>query len=976
MSATIDGPFTAYIVEAVRTAGGRRGGRLSGWHPADLGAAVCDGLLERAKVDGCMVEDVAWGCVTQSGAQAENLGRNVVLSSRLLPDSVPAFTLDRQCGSAQQAIHCATQAVMSGTQDCVIAGGAECMSVVPMDSNVNTTWEGGPHTGDGILEAFGERTKSEYAPFGANPVKFDQFVGAELVAKKYGLTREDADAYALRSHQLAAAAASAGRFSEIVPVPCKSRPGISKGEAPKELHCIDEGIRKDASIESLGKLKPLLNNGTLTAAAASQICDGAAAVLICNERGLQRLGVKPKARIVALGLAAIDPVLMLEGPVPATQSVLAKANLKMEDIDLVEVNEAFSSIPLAWAKAFLGGDLTKVNVNGGAIARGHPMGATGAMLMSNLIGELRRRGGRKGLQTMCESGGTANATIIEVVDGARLPPPPPPLPMSLNQAEHTEVGSGEQRLMTMGRALGAVAAWKQTDVALTVTARNVETPLCLTFKDLELVSNRLARAYSFFKVQRNDFVTIALPTGAEFIQVSFACWKLGATPNNVGANLTFRERDEIVRLANPRLVVGVPSKKDPKMKGHEGYRCLPEGFAPGPNLSVAPMPDVFANVWLCATSGGSTGRPKLIALQEPSFVTMHSVNGDPSRPAMFEGFSILGGGKVNGIDLVSAPLSHNAPFHCVVQGILSASHQVMLTKFDAEFMLRCIDQYRCTFSYFVPTMMKRIWDLGPEVRKKYNMDSLAGIFHMAAPCPPWLKEAWCKWIGPEKVWELYGPTEAMAWTLIAGDEWMAHPKVAGLNLVGQAKSGKLRILDPESHIELPPGTMGEVWMRHHEGRHTYFYRGAESIRDEDGWETVGDMGMMDEQGYLYLGDRRKDMVLVGGTNVYPAEVEAALEEHPEIRSAVCVGVPDPDLGQVLHGVVYTEDKTLSTDDILSFLSARLEKKKIPRRFTWAEQHLRGEDGKVRRSEVAKQVIALLDSESKQQGIIAAPTSKL
>lgn len=415
-------PFNAFIVDAVRTAGGKRGGRLSGWHPADLGAAVVDGLLERLNIDGALVDDVVFGVVTQSGAQAENAARNVVLSSKRLPNTVPAYTMDRQCGSAQQAIHSATQAVMSGTQDIIIAGGVESMSVVPMDSNVDGTWQGGPHTGQRIAEVYGARTKAEYEAYGADPHKFDQFVGAELVANKYNVTREDADSFAARSHRLADEATREGRFAnQIVPVECRVHEGISKlKEAPEEMHTEDEGIRPSTNIEALGKMKAILNNGVLSAATASQICDGAAAVLVCNERGLERLGLKPRARVVALGLSGTDPIMMLEGPVPATKNVLAKAGLTVQDLDLVEVNEAFSSVPLAWARALNGGDLSNVNVNGGAIARGHPMGATGAMLMSNLVSELERRDGRYGLLTMCESGGTANATIIERISQSKL----------------------------------------------------------------------------------------------------------------------------------------------------------------------------------------------------------------------------------------------------------------------------------------------------------------------------------------------------------------------------------------------------------------------------------------------------------------------------------------------------------------------------------------------------------------------------
>jgi len=992
-----DAPFNAFIVEAVRSAGGRRGGRLSGWHPADIGGAVCDALLERANIDGAGVDDVAWGCVTQSGAQAENAGRNVVLSSKRLPNTVPAFTLDRQCGSAQQALHLATQAVMSGTQDCVIAGGVEMMSVVPMDSNVDQTWQGGPHTGDRIVEVYGSRMQAEYATFGVDPVKFDQFVGAELVARRWGVTREDADAFAARSHALAAEAARAGRFSEIVPLPCRSREGISKARAPDELHTTDEGIRPDTNLEALAKLKPILANGVLTAAAASQICDGAAALLVCNERGLQRLGLRPRARVVALGLAALDPVVMLEGPVPATEQVLGKAGLAIKDIDLVEVNEAFSSVPLAWARAWTGGDLSRVNVNGGAIARGHPMGATGAMLMSNLIGELERRGGRYGLLTMCESGGTANATIVERMGAAagvpaalRVQPTasggdgrPPGLPSgaALQPPEGPSPFFDKSiSILTISRALQAVAGWKGDAPCVTLTGPGAETQ-SLTFTEVDRQSNRLARAYIFFGVKRNDLVTISLPTGLEFILSCFACWKLGATPNNVSHSLTFREREEIVRLARPRLVVGVPSKKDPKMPLHGGVRCIREGFEPGPGLSQEPLPDAFANSWLVATSGGSTGRPKLIVLAEASFVHMR----DPGegRVAMVDAFSCSGGGIVNGVDLVPSPLSHNAPFHCAVQGILSASHQILMSRFDPELMLKLLQDFRCTFCYLVPTIMKRVWDLPAEVRGSHDLSSLHGVFHMAAPCPPWLKEEWCHWLGPERVWECYGPTEAMCATLMRGDEWLRVPKIPGLNLVGRPAYGQLRILDPETKQVQPPGTMGEVWMRHHERRITYYYRGAESQANEAGWETVGDMGMLDEHGYIHLGDRKKDMVLIGGANVYPAEVEAALEQHPAVKSAVVVGVQNDDLGNELHAVVHAGSGQVTIEALQAFLRERLAGIKVPRGFHFSREHVRGEDGKVRRSEVGAWVASRLaagapDPESPPAvgGLAGAVTSQL
>lgn len=404
--------FNAYIVDAMRTAGGKKNGRLSGWHPADLGAQVVDALVERSGIDGAIVEDVIFGCVTQSGAQAENIARNVVLCSRKLPETVPGYTLDRQCGSAQQAIASAAQAVMSGFQDVIIAGGVESMSVVPMDSNVTDAvhFGHGYPNGQVIIEKYGEETAKQYKRFGADPQKFDQFVGAELLAEKYQITREDCNAFAVRSHALADAATKAGKFAtEIAPVPCKK----NKGESPEELHKVDEGLRPQTNMESLAKLKPIMQNGRMSAACASQLCDGAGAVIVCNDRALELYKLQPIARIVSLGLAGTDPVTMLEGPIPATKMALSKAGLDVKDLDLVEVNEAFSSVPLSWAKAMVGGDTSKLNVNGGAIARGHPMGATGAMLTASLLNELERRGGRYGLLTMCEYGGTANATIYE-----------------------------------------------------------------------------------------------------------------------------------------------------------------------------------------------------------------------------------------------------------------------------------------------------------------------------------------------------------------------------------------------------------------------------------------------------------------------------------------------------------------------------------------------------------------------------------
>jgi len=405
-------PLNAYIVEALRSAGGKRNGRLSGYHPADLCAAVVDGLLDKAGVAGDGVDDVIVGCVSQVGAQGNNLGRTTVLSSRRLPERVPGVAVDRQCGSGQQAIHFACQAVMSGTQDCVIAAGVESMTQVPIGASVIDGFKSGHGlpNGPGLLARYGESMK-RLEEFGMDARNFNQFGGAELLARKYGMTKEELDRFAELSHRRARAATDAGHFrAEILPLPVK----VLKGESPDELHDTDEGIRP-ASYESIAKLKPMFQNGVVTPASSSQVCDGASAVLICNERGLQKLGLRAKARVVAMAVVGDDPVVMLEGPVPATAEALRRAGVRPEQLDVVEVNEAFAPVPLAWAKNFTGGSLERVNVNGGAMALGHPLGGTGCKLMTTLVHELERRRGRYGLLAICEGGGTANATLIERV---------------------------------------------------------------------------------------------------------------------------------------------------------------------------------------------------------------------------------------------------------------------------------------------------------------------------------------------------------------------------------------------------------------------------------------------------------------------------------------------------------------------------------------------------------------------------------
>ena len=387
----------AYIVAATRTAGGRRGGRLAGWHPVELAARVLNDLIDRTGADPALVEDVFMGCVSQVGEQSTNVARNAVLASRL-PESVPGTSIDRQCGSSQQAIHFAAQAVMSGAMDVVIAAGVESMTRVPMFSPSSLAQKAGM----GYYQS--PSVNRRY-----NDVVFSQFVGAEMMAKKYGLSKDELDRYALLSHQRGAAATQAGRFKdEILAVPVRT----ADGEETAEMHASDEGIRYDATLEGIQSVKLLQEGGVVTAANASQICDGATGVMVVNERGLKALGVKPLARIHHMTMIGHDPVIMLEAPIPATERALQKAGLKISDIDLYEVNEAFASVPLAWVK-HLGADPERLNVNGGAIALGHPLGASGTKLMATLVHALQQRGGRYGLQTMCEGGGMANVTIVE-----------------------------------------------------------------------------------------------------------------------------------------------------------------------------------------------------------------------------------------------------------------------------------------------------------------------------------------------------------------------------------------------------------------------------------------------------------------------------------------------------------------------------------------------------------------------------------
>jgi len=385
----------AYIVAAARTAGGRKGGRLAGWHPADLAASVLDSLVDRTKVDPAQIEDVIMGCVMQAGEQSNNIARNAVMASKL-PESVPATSVDRQCGSSQQALHFAAQAVMSGAMDVVIAAGVESMTRVPMGlaSSLPAKNGFGHYKSPGIEKKYPN-------------IMFSQFTGAEMMAEKYGLSKDQLDEYSYNSHQRAIAATQAGKFKdEIVSLQ------ITRADNSTDTHHIDEGIRFDASLDGIKGVKLIAENGKHTAASASQICDGASGVMVVNEKGLKSLGVKPLARIHHMTMMGGDPVIMLDAPLHATKRALEKAGMSINDIDLFEVNEAFAAVPVGWLKT-TGADPSRLNINGGAIALGHPLGGSGTKLMTTLVNALKQSNKRYGLQTMCEGGGMANVTIVE-----------------------------------------------------------------------------------------------------------------------------------------------------------------------------------------------------------------------------------------------------------------------------------------------------------------------------------------------------------------------------------------------------------------------------------------------------------------------------------------------------------------------------------------------------------------------------------
>lgn len=471
-------------------------------------------------------------------------------------------------------------------------------------------------------------------------------------------------------------------------------------------------------------------------------------------------------------------------------------------------------------------------------------------------------------------------------------------------------------IVSLGRAFSALADAEPDRAAVTCAGRTT------TRGELESLSNRTARALADLGVGEGDFVTIGLPNSAELYAAVLATWKLGAVPQPVSARLPAREREAIVELADAKVVFGA----DPD--AHPGRHCLPLGWSPDPSLDDSLLPDRAPPAWKAPTSGGSTGRPKIIVAADPGMI---DTDLDPGM-----------GVRHGGVMMVPGPMYHNAPFSYSTRGLATGNHVITMPRFDAEETLAGIQEHRPDWMLLVPTMMLRIWRV-PE-RESYDVSSLQVVWHMAAPCPAWLKEGWIEWIGGEKLYELYAGTEAQAVTIIRGDEWLAHRGSVGRCLIGEMK-----VLDPLGE-ELAPGEVGEIYMRSPGGRETYRYVGAEAKRTADGWESLGDLGWIDADGYVFLTDRLSDMILSGGANIYPAEVEAAIDEHPLVRSSAVIGLPDEDLGNRIHAIVQVaEGASVSDDELREFLAERLVRYKIPRTFERSDEPLRDDAGKVRRS---------------------------
>ena len=490
------------------------------------------------------------------------------------------------------------------------------------------------------------------------------------------------------------------------------------------------------------------------------------------------------------------------------------------------------------------------------------------------------------------------------------------------------VRNGASGLMPIGDLLAHHAAKDPTRPAVSYEG------VTLNYAELDSRSNRKARQLAALGVEEGDVVTVALPKGHEYYETVFAIWKLGATPNNVSPKLPAIELQAIIELARPRLIVGEESTRV------EGWSFLPAGTRPSENLPDGPLPSKIAPRWKIQTSGGSTGRPKLIVDKMPGLY-------DPIKPPVDQ--------KLGETMLNPGPMYHNSPFAVACQALFSGGHVVEMGKFDALHTLELIERYRVNWVNFVPTMMSRIWRLPEAQRDSFDLSSLRVVWHMASVCPQWLKQAWIDWLGPDRIFELYGGTELIGCTVITGREWLAHKGSVGRPLPGF----RMRILDEQGQ-ECAPGEIGEIYFLPDKGRNsTYEYVGATAKASGD-WETYGDLGHVDAEGYLYIADRRTDMIVSGGANVFPAEVEAVLDQHPDVQSSIVIGLPDADLGQRAHAVVQIaqEARTRTNDNTLrAFLADKLVRYKIPRTFEFTDENLRDDAGKARRSKLRDDRIA-------------------
>ena len=452
----------------------------------------------------------------------------------------------------------------------------------------------------------------------------------------------------------------------------------------------------------------------------------------------------------------------------------------------------------------------------------------------------------------------------------------------------------------------------------------------LTRAELVAHGDHLAVHLAGLGVKAGDMVTVAVPNSIDWFIAYLAIWRLGAIPQPISARLPQREVDALLELANPAAVVGL----DASAVG--GRPHVPLGFR-APAADASHLPDLVSSAWKAPTSGGSTGRPKLIVSGDPA---LFDTDAPPALALGRDGCLVMPG-----------PLYHNGPAVWSCQALLNGNHVVLMPRFDAEGTLALVERHRATVLYMVPTMMKRIWRLPEELRLGYDVSSLRVVWHLAEPCPEWLKQCWIDWLGAERIYELYAGTEAQTATIINGVDWLAHR-----GSVGKPLEGTVKITDDDGN-EVPAGVQGEVWMRNPRDTPTYRYVGAEARTLEGGWESLGDMGRLDDDGYLYLGDRAADMILSGGANIYPAEVEAALQEHEGVHSCAVIGLPDDDKGNSIHAIIEADPASVDLVELRAFLGERLVTYKVPRTFEFVSTPLRDDAGKVRRSALRAERIA-------------------